>query len=124
MSDINAKVPAYHHFESIKMLRNDLRESKDTHFKKNYSKELLEKKKGFELKYFGEAVNQPDYLAQLRARFQSAFIKKRGDEFKQDVDLDEPLNADAYHHAQLDFQIPMEKAADKSPSKYVIKRPG
>ena len=103
LTDINAKVPAYHHFESINMLRADLRESKDTHFKKNYSKELLEKKKGLELKYFGDGVDKPDYLAALRARFQAAFVKKRGEEFAQDVDLDEPLNADAYHHAQLDF---------------------
>ena len=77
LNDLTAKVPAYHHFESLGILRDDLRETKDRHFVKNYSNELTRDKKDFEKQYFG-VVKQPDYLAQLRARFQSAFVKKKG----------------------------------------------
>lgn len=67
LNDLNPKVPAYRHFESLAVLRDDLREAKNTHFQKNYSKELIKKRDGFlEERYFGEPVKQPDYLAKLR----------------------------------------------------------
>ena len=56
LNDLNAKVPAYHHFESIRMLRNDIRAVKDTHFCKNYSKELIKMRDGYEKQFFGESV--------------------------------------------------------------------
>ena len=64
LNDLTAKTPAYAHFESMRILRGDIREMKDIHFNRNYVKELEKKKTDFEDVYFGgEQIKKPDYLA-------------------------------------------------------------
>jgi len=52
LNNLAAEDPAYHHFETMKILPPHIREWKDKHFRRNYSKELVSKKEDLEAKYF------------------------------------------------------------------------